>query len=107
MGTVDAAFLSGVASALRVQCLLEEPPTVVEEMPALRDVLDPKCVRRLIEDRDFLRAKRKDWRKDHGQWHEPHVAAGRCAVSLWDMLEACSTSRDLRGSGGKEIKRGC
>merc|ERR1712232_719931 len=101
MGTVDAAFLSGTATALRLQCHLGERPAQLEHLPGLQAVLKNDCVERLQENHTLLESLRRGQLSKLGVAHVPQessTSSGRCSASLWDVIEACSLHNELQAS---------
>lgn len=103
MGTVDAAYLAGLAATLRLQCHLGEEPLKIEELPSLRAALKESCVRALMTNTTFRKETFSSQRVKWGHWHEGLLGAGRCSTGLWDALIACATYDELP----KDRSRGC
>ena len=77
VGTVAGAFLSGIAAAHDVSCELKGQGLRFEELPALAPMIDEACAEKKI------------------------ALHGRCKVTLWDVLYACSALHRLEDESGR------
>ena len=80
VGTVAAAYLSGIAAAHAVLCQLGHGGLDLENHPAIRGMLRAKCAEKVA--------------KGKGR-------KGSCSLTLWDLLYQCSALPDLEDESGR------
>ena len=77
VGTVAAAYLSGIAAAHAVLCELGRPGLRLDFHPEIRPMIRPKCAEEMLKGQKY------------------------CSLSLWDLLYTCSSLADLEDESGR------
>eukprot|EP00929_Paragymnodinium_shiwhaense_P086960 TRINITY_DN47314_c0_g1_i2.p1 TRINITY_DN47314_c0_g1~~TRINITY_DN47314_c0_g1_i2.p1 ORF type:complete len:592 (+),score=90.22 TRINITY_DN47314_c0_g1_i2:36-1811(+) len=103
VGTVESAYLSGVAAAHRVRCALGFPTMELEATRTVSPLVDASCVEELLRGHAKNSTPRVVW---HAPLTQPAAKEAqqdaRCTIGLWELLDKCRTKKDVDDSG-----RGC